>query len=149
MSDNHAEEKTVKKVGRPKNNPIVEEVVNEKEQNILDMEKKDDSDYISIESLTRRWKQTFTEMAKLDGSTGISTVATKWNKLNPFLQNQRVKNLYTQAREYGKGDVSQFLSSPGSHEEQLRGLGWANSSSQQIYYNILRSLSSFFKSSLL
>ena len=104
MSDNHAEEKTVKKVGRPKNNPIVEEVVNEKEQNILDMEKKDDSDYISIESLTRRWKQTFTEMAKLDGSTGISTVATKWNKLNPFLQNQRVKNLYTQAREYGKGD---------------------------------------------
>ena len=30
------------------------------------------------------------------------------------------------------------MESPGNHEKELRSLGWANSSSQQIYYNILR-----------
>lgn len=137
MSENLEEKKAVKKAGRPKNNPIVEEVVDEKDQIILDMEKKDDK-YITIDDLGKKWKSVFNQMATLDGKEGIQTVATKWNKLNPFLQNQRIKEIYTQAREFDKTAVSKFLSSPGSHEEELRGLGWANSGSQQIYYTILR-----------
>ena len=69
---------------------------------------------------------------------GIETVATKWNKLNPFLQNQRLKEIYTRAKSYDRTNISQFLESPGNYERELRSLGWANASSQQIYYNILR-----------
>ena len=50
MSEIHEEKKTVKKVGRPKNVPVKEEVVDEKDQLILDMEKKDNED-ITIEDL--------------------------------------------------------------------------------------------------
>lgn len=69
---------------------------------------------------------------------GIETVATKWNKLNPFLQNQRLKEIYTRAKSYDRTSISQFLETPGNYERELRSLGWANASSQQIYYNILR-----------
>ena len=69
---------------------------------------------------------------------GIETVATKWNKLNPFLQNQRLKEIYTRAKSYDRASISRFLESPGNYERDLRSLGWANASSQQIYYNILR-----------
>lgn len=77
-------------------------------------------------------------MANLNNTSGIGTVLDKWNRLNPFLQNQRVKNLYTQAKTYSKTNINTFLSDPANNEPQLRSLGWANSSSQQIYYNILR-----------
>lgn len=131
--------KPVKKVGRPKNNPVIDDIVDEQSQDRLDMTKKDETDsYISIEDLGKRWNKAFNDMAQLDGESGIQTVAAKWNKLNPFLQNQRIKEIYTQAREYDKAAVSEFLQNPGSHEQELRGLAWANSSSQQIYYNLLR-----------
>ena len=134
------EEKTIqnaqKKLGRPKNPVAEDSVVDEKSQERLDMEKKEQ---ISIDDITAEWKKTFDKIAALDTmGSNISTVATKWNKLNPFLQNQRIKNLYSRAKTYSKVDISEFLSSPGNHERELRSLAWANSSSQQIYYNILR-----------
>lgn len=134
------EEKTIqneqKKLGRPKNPVAEDSVVDEKSQERLDMEKKEQ---ISIDDITAEWKRTFDKIAALDTmGSNITTVATKWNKLNPFLQNQRIKNLYSRAKEYSKVDISNFLSNPGNHERELRSLAWANSSSQQIYYNILR-----------
>ena len=95
-------------------------------------------EYISIDDLTRRWRNTFQKIAAFNGAPGIGTVAAKWNKLNPFLQNQRIKELYTRAKTYSKANIGDFLADPGNHEKELRSLGWANSSSQQIYYNILR-----------
>ena len=126
-----------KKLGRPKK-VTNDEVVDEVGQERLDMERRSARADISIDELTNRWKSTFASMADLDGVPGIGTVATKWNKLNPFLQNQRIKNLYTRAKKYGKADIAAFLETPGNHEKELRSLAWANSSSQQIYYNILR-----------
>lgn len=128
----------VKKIGRPKN-PVVEDIsLNEQNQERLDMSREEDSSYISIDDLNARWKRTFNSMAQLNGATGIGTVATQWNKLNPFLQNQRIKNLYTSARTYDKVNITEFLQNPGNHESELRAIAWSNSSSQQIYYNILR-----------
>lgn len=129
-----------KKVGRPKN-PNLDVPVNEEGQERLDMAGKDaqpTSEIISIDDLTKRWRNTFQKIAYMDGKSGIATVATKWNKLNPFLQNQRIKDLYTRAKSYSKANIGEFLESPGNHERELRSLAWANSSSQQIYYNILR-----------
>jgi len=131
-------EQEKKKVGRPKNNPIVQEVVDEKNQDRLDMEKRSQEEYITIDDLGKRWSATFQKIAALDQTTGIGTVATQWNKLNPFLQNQRIKNLYSTARTYNKANISEFLANPANFEKELRSLSWANSSSQQIYYNILR-----------
>lgn len=129
----------VKKIGRPKN-PVVEDIaLNEQDQERLDMSmEQGESSYISVDDLTARWKKTFNNMAQLNGAAGIGTVATQWNKLNPFLQNQRIKNLYTSAKTYDKVNITEFLQNPGSHEPELRAIAWANSSSQQIYYNILR-----------
>ena len=119
----------VKKLGRPKKSEI-DAVVDEKTQERLDMTKKDEVlEHITIDELTRRWNTTFQHMALLDGSTGIGAVAEKWNKLNPFLQNQRIKDIYSRAKKFDKVSISDFLESPGNHEHELRSLAWANSSS--------------------
>ena len=130
-------EQTKKKLGRPKNPVVAESVVDEKSQERLDMEQ----ERITVEDLTERWQKTFNKIASLDtmvSGTMVSTVATKWNKLNPFLQNQRIKNLYSHAKTYNKADIGAFLENPANHERELRSLAWANGSAQQIYYNILR-----------
>ncbi len=134
MSDN---EKVEKRLGRPKN-PAAEDIaVDEKGQDRLDMSDRS-NERISVDEITRKWSKTLNSMVGLDRGSGLTTVATKWNKLNPFLQNERIKNLYTRAKTYSKVNISEFLQSPGNYETQLRSLAWANSSSQQIYYNILR-----------
>ena len=126
----------VKKVGRPKNVSVEDTEVNEKETERLDMSQKQED---LVDQLTKEWRSVFNKMTLASSAkvAGVNTVVDKWNKLNPFLQNQRIKNIYTQAKRYGKANISEFLSNPGSSESQLRSLGWANSSSQQIYYNIL------------
>ena len=141
MADNKKKNKPVKKAGRPKSKPYEDEVVDETGQERLDMAKNSNAN-VSIDEVTKKWRNLFQKFASYDQIEGkqsqLSTVVDKWYKLNPFLQNQRIKQIYTQAKRYGKADISEFLASPGNHEEELRSLGWANASSQQIYYNILR-----------
>ena len=131
-----ANKSVAKKPGRPKKAPVVDTEVNEQSVDRLQMEE----DKVTIETLNNQWKKIYTNLSESGhGVSGVvTTVMDKWNKLNPFLQNQRIKNLYTQAKTYGKADISEFLTSPGNNERPLRSLSWANSSSQQIYYNILR-----------
>ena len=124
-----------KKAGRPKSVPAEDIEINEKDRERLDMAEKDT---VSIEDLTSQWKRLTTKIGYASSTTGINAVMDKWNKLNPFLQNQRIKNIYSQAQRYGKADIAKFLENPGNNESQLRSLAWANSSAQQIYYNILR-----------
>lgn len=129
-------EKQTKKLGRPKAVKSAEDVeVNEKDSKILAMEKKGK---ITIEDITAKWNAVFGEMSQMNGTKGIGTVADKWNKLNPFLQNQRIKDLYSRAKSYSKVKIGEFLADPANHEQELRSLGWANSANQQIYYNVLR-----------
>jgi len=133
--------KTKTKLGRPKKPVNEDTIVDEVGQERLDMSKEagKTSEEVSIELATSKWRSVFNKITALnaDGS-GLATSVAKWNKLNPFLQNQRIKNIYTTAKTYGKQNISEFLSDPANHEHELRSLGWANASSQQIYYNILR-----------
>lgn len=141
-----AEEKKIKR-GRPKKQqPLVEDKpVNETNTERLDMDKKEK---ITIDTLGAEWKATINKIAAYenmagksnmaDDKTGINTVVTQWNKLNPFLQNQRIKNLYTRAKAINKQNLGEMLEEPGNHEMALRASAWSSSSSQQIYYNILR-----------
>ena len=133
-----SKKKNIVKKGRPKNPVIEDSVVNETTQERLDMSGEKNVE-ISIEETTKKWQNVFTKIAQINTEgSGLTTSVAKWNKLNPFLQNQRIKNLYTTAKTYNKTNISTFLADPANHETELRGLGWANSSSQQIYYNILR-----------
>lgn len=126
-------------LGRPKKQNK-DEMLNEEGEERLAMSESEKEEDITLDDVSKRWRTMFDKIAKLDaqGQSNISTVTTKWNKLNPFLQNQRIKNLYSKAKTYNKANISKFLETPGNYEQELRSLGWTNSSSQQIYYNILR-----------
>ena len=133
------ETKQTKKLGRPKNVDLGDTVVNEQENDHLNMAEKESSEYISIQDLDKRWRSIAQKFGEAkSGSAQLSTVINKWNELNPFLQNQRIKNIYTQARDFNKAQIAEFLKNPGANEYELRALGWSNSGGQQIYYNILR-----------
>ena len=45
----------------------------------------------------------------------LSHIATQYNKLNPFLQNQRLKELYSNPRSFDKVSINEFLANPGAN----------------------------------
>ena len=97
-----SKKKNIVKKGRPKNPVIEDSVVNETTQERLDMSDEKNVE-ISIEATTKKWKDVFTKIAQINTEgSGLTTSVAKWNKLNPFLQNQRIKNLYTTAKTYNK-----------------------------------------------
>lgn len=134
-----AEELKKKKAGRPKKHPDKDfDVVDEKSVDRLEMDKKE---FLTVEDMGRRFRSSYFQIMQADreDKSGVmATTALQYNKLNPFLQNQRIKDLYSSARVFDKAHVSEFLINPGAHEGELRSLSWSQSSSQQIYYNILR-----------
>ena len=138
-------DKSVKKSGRPPKVVVPEdEVINEENTDVLEMSKKGE-EQVSVLDLGKSWEKTFSKILALDqrsyasdNKSGIRTTITKWNKLNPFLQNERIKNLFTQSGTYSKTQLSEFLADPAHHERELRAAGWTNSASQPIYYTMLR-----------
>ena len=136
-------DKIKRKVGRPPKveSPEVQEV-NEQGVERLEMEREAN---LTVEDLGKRWQNTFTKILQQDqrnyaagSQNGITSSIIKWNKLNPFLQNERIKNLFTQAGNFSKTALNEFLTDPARHEPQLRAAGWMNSATQPIYYNMLR-----------
>ena len=61
-----------------------------------------------------------------------------FNMYNPFLQNQRLKMLNTYPNELSTEELTNIVGNPGGSELALRGEGWSLSSSQYLYYKILR-----------
>lgn len=129
------EEKT-KKRGRPKTSVVKpEEVINDPGQAPLMMGQKEPT----IEELSNRWQKTFTDIMTLSNrGVDVSEYIYAWNRANPFLQNQRVKSLSTRGTTYSKEELAKFAANPGSSEHALRAAAMTASSSQQIFYNILR-----------
>ena len=134
-----------KKAGRPRKHPEKEfDTVDEQSVEKLEMSEKE-SGIITLEDLGARYQKTYNKIMQADShrsgeedSRYINATAMQYNKLNPFLQNQRIKNLYSGAREFDKAHILEFLQNPGGHESELRSLAWSQSGAQQIYYNILR-----------
>ena len=61
-----------------------------------------------------------------------------FNLYNPFLQNQRLKMLNTYPNDLSTDELTKIVGNPGGSELALRGEGWSLSSSQYLYYKILR-----------
>lgn len=145
-----------KQPGRPKKRPEQTfEELDEQNTNKLEMSQTSnstskssatDNPIITIDDLGAQYKKVFNLLAdaSLRAERGtrsgnlINHTAYQYNKLNPFLQNQRLKELYSQPCNFDKVNINDFLSNPGASEEQLRSLAWSQSGLQQIYYNILR-----------
>lgn len=60
------------------------------------------------------------------------------NEANPFLQNQRLKQISTTPSPLSTEEILSMIDAPQNSEIPLRGAGWSLSSSQYIYYQILR-----------
>ena len=87
-----SDEQKKKKPGRPaKVRTAVDKVVDEENQERLNMDQK----ILTVEEVGKKWKNFFdsTVASYSKGNTSAVTVVSKWNQLNPFLQNQRIKNL--------------------------------------------------------
>ena len=61
-----------------------------------------------------------------------------FNQYNPFLQNQRLKMINSTPGDMDMETLTKALSSPNGSEVSLRKQGWSLSSSQYLYYKILR-----------
>lgn len=61
-----------------------------------------------------------------------------FNQYNPFLQNDRLKMLNTRPGTMGREDLTKALKTPGESELGLRAEAWSMSSTQYLYYKILR-----------
>ena len=132
------------KIGRPKKNADEKlEVVDEQSVQTLDMSKKDSASIITIDDMRQEYRNTYSKILSAAGYypnsySPITNIISTYTKLNPFLQNQRLKELYTNPNTYEKPEISNFIQNPGASEYQLRSLSWSQSGAQQIYYNILR-----------
>ena len=76
---------------------------------------------------------------------GVSGITSGWagglfnfNTYNPFLQNQRLKMINTYPNEMTTEELTNAVSNPIGSEQALRSEGWSLSSSQYLYYKILR-----------
>lgn len=140
-----------KQPGRPKKRPEQTfEELDEQSSNKLNTNSvrkaSTDNSITTIDELGERYKKVFQLLADASVKTERNTragnlinhTAYHYNKLNPFLQNQRLKELYSQPCNFDKVNINDFLSNPGANEGNLRSLAWSQSGLQQIYYNILR-----------
>lgn len=136
-------------VGRPRKKPI-EPVVNEQSEK-LNMSSNQttggapavNTTLPMIESLTSKYGELYQSAEtweRIRGKSGISISSTLGclNALNPFLQNQRLKQIYTLPQSYDTENIIAALNEPQNHELLLRGAGWNFSANQPLYDMIIR-----------
>lgn len=139
-----------RKPGRPRKAPSADQVVDEQSATHLQMagSPQKAAEAITLEEVGKKWYDAYFNISdlrnqllaghKLTRSTDfLSETTEKWNELNPFLQNQRLKMLNQLPSSFTKDGLVDMLKSPQDHESQLQSAGWYLSSSQQIYLNIL------------
>lgn len=130
MADNVKNGQEPKKRGRP---PKVkpEPVVNEAPER-LEMVSKSKIP-ASIENMTRDLTGLYKRALNGGWCGGID-----FNQYNPFLQNDRLKMINTRPGTMSREKLTEALKNPGESELGLRAEAWSMSSTQYLYYKILR-----------
>ena len=146
-----AEEKNKKPVGRPKKKEVV---LDNEGKEIITMTKKeikkstvqqgvgtlqDAPEKITMDDIRARWAQVFRKF----GGLGIESISTAWgnNKFmqnNPFIQNQRIKQINSPAIKLTKEELSEAMGEPEAHEDSLRSVSWGLYYSNYIYQTLLQ-----------
>lgn len=127
-------EDEIKKVGRPKKQPPKEPVTESSER--LEMSKKESA--VGVETVINSLNRYYNRVLGTNGKNYVFDGCSNLQKYNPFLQNQRLKQLSTQPTSLSRDNLGEILNAPQNAEQPLRGQGWSLSSSQYLYYKILR-----------
>ena len=136
------------KVGRPKKEEK-EPLIDEKAEVLMMTDSSDQSQNTSeseqqivhIDDLSAQYKKIFSKYSNSLSNTGykVNTINNLVSDLqNPFIQNSRLKRLMTLPSEYNKSDLIDAIKEPGNHEMMLRSAIGSLSSSNYLFYKILR-----------
>lgn len=113
-SSNNTEKK---KVGRPKKVQAIP-VVNE-EGKKLRMEDSGD-DFVTVEDLRRDLTSVYQKVYGYYTKEGVQGSLVDWNKYNPFLQKDRLRQTLTaQGKQLSKEDLYKAISNPDGSENAL------------------------------
>lgn len=94
---------------------------------------------ITLDALQQRWRDVF----KNYGSLGFDTLNRAWNDNvnflnNPFLQNNRVKQINSPVRKLTKEEMQNAVDNPEYHEDTLRSVSMGLYYTNYIYQNLIQ-----------
>ena len=93
---------------------------------------------ITLDALQQRWRDVF----KNYGSLGFDTLNRAWNDNvnflnNPFLQNNRVKQINSPVKKLTKEEMQNAVDNPEYHEDTLRSVSMGLYYTNYIYQNLI------------
>lgn len=94
---------------------------------------------ITLDALQQRWKDVF----KNYGSLGFDTLNRAWNNNvnflnNPFLQNNRVKQINSPVKKLSKEEMQNVVDNPEHNEDTLRSVSMGLYYTNYIYQNLIQ-----------
>lgn len=105
-----------KKRGRPKKVESPKAVVNEEAKMITMTQDKSEED-VSLKVIQQRWATIFGKYASTGFDNLAGAWAMSWSQLNnPFLQNQRIKQINAKAQKVQSEDLQNALNNPENSE---------------------------------
>jgi len=87
-----------------------------------------------IENIKNRWNEIFSNFSNVDYIAAMQT----WYTSNPYVQNDRLKNLKTNPVFVDRETLESSLQSPQNNERSLRQMSWSLLANTYPYYKILR-----------
>ena len=125
--------------GRPRKQPLPE--INEGSGRLsmtADTKKNENSHaQITVEQIQASLTSFYNKLLSPASNSWVGSLFN-FNRYNPFLQNQRLKMINTYPNEMSTEELTEAVTNPSGAETALRGEGWSLSSSQYLYYKILR-----------
>ena len=130
------ETKTPNKGGRPKKTVPITEQEQPQDSKLLMTQ---DEPVTEVKDVLQSCTNFFNSfLGNVDASSVLGQGIYQLNQYNPFLQNTRLKTLAGLPIEMDKTSIINALKNPQFHEEDIRGAAASLSSTQYLYYKILR-----------
>lgn len=119
IESNEAENEVKKRPrGRPRKEPSNKGINNE-DKKVISMSQ--DENIYTLDNLNARWKSIFSNNPNRTYTEVMGAYQSAWNQLNnPFIQNQRVKQINAQARKESKENLQKALEDPQNNELALQ-----------------------------
>ena len=126
-----------RKVGRPPKNKPVDPVVNEKVERIRITKDKDEKKIV-LTDIQQKWREILHTYSDRGLSmTQISSALSNAMLNNPFLQNQRLRRISSNASAKSKTDLQKALQSPQGNEQLFREESLFLSFTNYVYHSLL------------
>ena len=126
-----------RKVGRPPKNKPVDPVVNEQVERIRMTEDKDEKKIV-LTDIQQKWREILHTYSDRGLSmTQISSALSNAMLNNPFLQNQRLRRISSNASAKSKTDLQKALQSPQGNEQLFREESLFLSFTNYVYHSLL------------